>query len=254
MKSQDINYQNDFDSHHCNRSYRQRIKSNDLMSFQVKERESDLLIQAPVLLQDKALSSLKYFRKILKNYIKKNPVFETTLQPYPQDDLAHTLIREMIDVSAHCQVGPMAAVAGCISQHVAHHLLQYTDDLIIENGGDLFLKSPHIRKAIIYAGSSPLSNRIVLHIDSRKKGMGICTSSGTVGPSFSMGKADAVTVISDSATLADAAATAIGNGIQSKDDIKKGLTLAQTIIGLNGVIIIKEDRIGMWGEIDYGLI
>jgi hypothetical protein len=69
-----------------------------------------------------------------------------------------------------------------------------------------------------------------------------------------MGKADAVTVLSHSATLADAAATAIGNIIQTGEDIKKGLNMAQTIDGIVGVVIIKDDRVGMWGEIDYGLI
>ena len=254
MKSQDINYQNDFDSNHCNRSYRQRIKSPDLLSFQVKERESDLLIQAPILLQDEALVALKYVRRILENYIRKNPRFKTTLKPYPQDHSAHPMIREMIEVSARCQVGPMAAVAGSISQFVGQSLLHNMDEVIIENGGDLYLKSPHIRKVIIYAGSSPLSNKIVLKVDSREKGIGICTSSGTVGPSFSMGKADAVTVLSHSAALADAAATAVGNRILTKNDIEKGLSLAQTIISLLGVVIIKDDKMGMWGEIAYGLV
>ncbi len=253
MKRQDINYQNDFDSHHCNRSYRQRIKSHDLLSFQVEEKESDLLIQAPVLLQDEALVALKYVRRILENYIRKNPQFKTTLKPYPPDNSAHPMIREMIEVSANCQVGPMTAVAGSISQYVAQCLLNNTGEVIIENGGDLYIKSPYIRKVIIYAGSSPLSNKIYLKIDSREKGIGLCTSSGTVGPSYSMGKADAVTVISHSAALADAAATAIGNIIHTKNNIGEGLSIAQTITGLLGIVIIKDDKMGMWGEIEYGL-
>lgn len=254
MNKEALNRRNEFDPRHENRSYRQQIKCPDLIPFQVIEQESDLLIQASALLEDEARIALRYHRRILENYIRENPPFKTTFKPYPSDKKASPMIREMIEASAICNVGPMAAVAGCISQHVAHHLLRYTDDLIIENGGDLFLKSPHIRKVIIYAGSSPLSNRIVLHIDSRKKGMGICTSSGTVGPSFSMGKADAVTVLSNSATLADAAATALGNLIQKKEGIEKGLDCAKTIPGLTGVVIIKEDRIGMWGEINYSLI
>jgi ApbE superfamily uncharacterized protein (UPF0280 family) len=69
-----------------------------------------------------------------------------------------------------------------------------------------------------------------------------------------MGKADAVTVISESASLADATATAIGNIIHTKEDIKKGLKLARNINGLMGLVIIKDDQVGMWGEIDYGLV
>ncbi len=253
MKKEDFPYQCDFDPQHCVRSYRQNIKSPDLISFQVKEKESDLLIQAPILLQREALLSLRYYRTILEDYIRQNPQFKTTLTPYPPDDSAHPMLKEMIAASAKCQVGPMASVAGCIAQYVAQSLLACTDEVIIENGGDLYLKSPASRKVIIYAGSSPLSNKLYLKIDSYKTGMGVCTSSGTVGPSFSMGRADAVTVLSHSATLADAAATAIGNIIQTSADIKKGLNMAQTIDGIIGVVIIKDDRVGLWGEIDYGL-
>jgi uncharacterized protein len=248
------NYSQYFDDKHNHRSYRQTIRSQDLMSFQVKDGESDLLIQSPVLLQEDGQFALEYFRSILKDYIKENPEFRFSLKPYPSDYSVHPMIDEMIEVSQRCQVGPMAAVAGCISQHVAEKLLTKTNEIIIENGGDIYLKSPSIRKAIIYAGFSPLSNKIYLNINSRSKGIGLCTSSGTVGPSFSMGKADAVTVISYSAALADAAATAIANIIYHKEDIKKGLKFAQDINGLLGVVIIKDDQIGMWGEIDYGLI
>jgi len=254
MKNQDIHYRNYFDLNHSNRSYRQKIKSHDLTSFQVEVKESDLMIQAPILLQDQSLAALIFYRKILEDYIKKNPQFSITLNPYPADHSAHPMIKEMIAASAICRVGPMAAVAGCLSQYVAVSLLKETDEIIVENGGDLFIKSSQIRKAIIFAGSSPLSNKIFLKIDSRKKGVGLCTSSATVGPSYSMGKADAVTVISHSAALADAAATAIGNIIQSKDNIEEGLEIAQTINGLIGLVIIKDDKMGMWGEIEYGFI
>jgi hypothetical protein len=254
MNKQNTNYSNFFDVKHYKRSYRQRIKSKDLISFQVKEKESDLLIQTPVFLQKEGLSALRDFRNVLKDYIKENPEFKLTFKPYPFDNFAHPMIKEMIRASAICQVGPMAAVAGCISQYTAERLLTKTDEIIIENGGDLYLKSPQIRKIIIYAGFSPLSNKIYLNIDSRTRGIGVCTSSGTVGPSFSMGKADAVTVISRSASLADAAATAIGNIIHTKEDIKKGLKLARNINGLMGLVIIKDDQVGMWGEIDYGLV
>lgn len=244
----------EFDPLHCHRSYRLTIKSEDLISYQVKEKESDLFVQTPVLLFKEAQGFLHYYRTILEEYIKKVPLFRSTLKPFPADNKAHSMIKEMIEVSALCQVGPMAAVAGCIARYVGERLLANTEEVIIENGGDIYIKSHSERKIIIYAGSSPLSNKIYLKIDSRKKGMGVCTSSGTVGPSFSMGKADAVTVISTSASLADAAATAIANTIQTSADIEKGLSLAQEITGIFGAVIIKDDKIGMWGEIDYGIV
>ena len=254
MEKKDFLYQSDFDPEYCIRSYRNRIKSPDLFSFQVKEKDSDLLVQTPVPLQKEALASLRYYRTILEDYIKENPIFATTFAPYSYDNNAHYMIKEMIDESARCQVGPMASVAGCIARHVGQELLTKTDEVIIENGGDTYIKSPSIRRVIIYAGLSPLSNKLYLKIDSQERSIGVCTSSGTVGPSFSRGKADAVTVLSYSATLADAAATAIGNTIQTKEDINEGLNLAEQIDGILGTVIIKDDKIGMWGEIDYGFV
>ena len=106
----------------------------------------------------------------------------------------------------------------------------------------------------IFAGRSPLSQKIILEIETPKNYVGVCTSSGTVGPSLSFGKADAVTVISNSVLLADAAATAVGNIIKTKEDIEQGLIYAQKIKSIKGVVIIKEDKMGLWGDINFTVI
>jgi ApbE superfamily uncharacterized protein (UPF0280 family) len=101
----------------------------------------------------------------------------------------------------------------------------------------------------IYAGNSPLSGKIGLEVKGKDTPLAVCTSSGTVGHSLSLGRADAVVVVAKSATLADAAATAIGNIIHQHDDIPAGITFAQNTEGLLGVIIIIDDKIGIWGKL-----
>ena len=101
----------------------------------------------------------------------------------------------------------------------------------------------------VYAGSSPLTGRLTLEIQSAQMPLGICTSSGTVGHSFSFGEADAVTVLSSSTPLADAAATRIGNAVKNRGDISKAIELAQSIRGVKGVVIIKDNEVGLWGEV-----
>jgi ApbE superfamily uncharacterized protein (UPF0280 family) len=155
----------------------------------------------------------------------------------------------MAESAAKVGVGPMASVAGAIAELVGIELSAFSPEIIIENGGDIYLKSQVKRIIGIYAGDSPLSGNIALEIESNNTPLGICTSSGTVGHSLSFGEADAVVVLSRSAILADAAATAIGNLIVRLEDIPKGIEFAQNIKELNGVIIIKDDRIGMWGEV-----
>ena len=144
----------------------------------------------------------------------------------------------------------MASVAGAINEFVGTELLAFAPEVIIENGGDIFLKSLRKRIIGIYAGKSPLTGKIGLEINGEDTPLGICTSSGTVGHSLSYGQADAVVVLSNSSALADAAATAIGNLIKQPDDIPSGIEFAKGIEELKGLLIIIDDKMGLWGEVN----
>jgi len=145
----------------------------------------------------------------------------------------------------------MASVAGAVSEFVGKDLFNQTENLIIENGGDIFLRSKSKLIVAIYAGESALSYKINISVNSEETPLGICTSSATVGPSLSFGKADAVCVISKSATLADAAASAIGNRVKSKKDIKAALDYGIKIHGVTGIIIIYGDDMGVIGDVTF---
>ena len=233
------------------RVYRNLIRDKDLVSFQIREAESDLYIRANQDLSFYVRQVLSNFRREIEDYIKSYPLFKSTLSPYSWDEKAPEIIKSMIKATNQCGVGPMAAVAGAIAEFVGKELLNYSAEVIIENGGDIFIKTNRVRKVSIFAGESPLSQRIILKIQPQKNYIGVCTSSGTVGPSLSFGKADAVTILSDSVFLADAAATAIGNMVKTQEDIEQGLIYAQKITGVRGVVIIKDDKIGFWGEVDF---
>ena len=144
----------------------------------------------------------------------------------------------------------MAAVAGAIAEHVGIDLLKYCNEVIVENGGDIFLKLDDPVTVGIFAGRSPLSLRMGLRMETMGKPMSICTSSGTVGHSLSLGNADAVCVVSDSCSLADAAATAIGNRVKSKTQIQNAVDFGKHIEGVKGIVVIIEDEVGMWGDLD----
>jgi ApbE superfamily uncharacterized protein (UPF0280 family) len=143
----------------------------------------------------------------------------------------------------------MAAVAGAISEMTANELLKYSGEVIVENGGDIFLSTKTTRTVGIYAGNSPLSNKLTIEIEPGKSPLGICTSSGTVGHSLSFGKADAAVIISKDTFLADAAATAVGNRVRTPDDIENALAFAASIQGVVGALIIIGDKLGVWGDI-----
>jgi hypothetical protein len=156
----------------------------------------------------------------------------------------------MIKAALAANVGPMASVAGAISEYVANDLLNISQNVIVENGGDIFLKTLREVRVGIFAGNSPLTYKINLLLKPAQMPLGVCTSSGTVGHSLSFGKADAVCVVSKSSTLADAAATAIGNLVKGKGDIRAALEEGIKIEGILGALIIIGEHFGVIGDIE----
>jgi len=231
------------------KAYRHWVRGDGLNSFNVVVKETDLYIRASSNLRRKAHKLVLKYRSMLEEYIKRNLAFLTSLEPLTVGEDAPHIVKEMARSTSRVGVGPMAAVAGAIAEFVGNGLLAFSPEVIVENGGDIFLKSLKKRMIGIYAGKSPLTGRIGLEISGEDTPLGICTSSGTVGHSLSFGRADAVIVLAPSATLADAAATAIGNLITQPGDIPNGIELAKGIEGLRGVIIIQDDKMGLWGEV-----
>lgn len=232
------------------RYYREWAKERDLVNFNVVVKETDLYIRAQSNLKNKALDILQHQRALLEKYIARHPGFLTALESFPLGDDAPAIAVRMKEAGEKVGVGPMAAVAGAFAEFIGKELLRFTPEVIVENGGDIFLKTKKKRLVGIYAGESSYTGKIAIQIDPADTPLGVCTSSGTVGHSLSLGKADAVIVISASTLLADAAATAIGNIVKSEADIQKALDFARGVAELTGVAVIINDKMGIWGKVD----
>jgi len=231
------------------RTYRHWVKGSDLVSFDVAVAQTDLYIRSRHNLRNKALKSVLKHRVSLEAYIERHPLFLTTLTPYQAEAEAPAIVKEMARVSQLTGVGPMAAVAGAIAEAVGRDLLAFSPEMIVENGGDIFLKTSKKRLVGIYAGQSSFTKKIALEIMPKETPLGIGSSSGTIGHSLSLGSADAVIAVSASAALADAAATALGNIVKAADDIPETIEGARSIEGLRGVVIIVGDKMGIWGKV-----
>jgi ApbE superfamily uncharacterized protein (UPF0280 family) len=232
------------------RIYRNWTIKNNLIGFNVTVRETDLFISADSNLTSIALTSIHRLRSSLESYITAHPDFLTSLTPIAYDALAPEIVREMMRASAKVGVGPMAAVAGTMAEHVGRDLLHHTRNVIVENGGDIYLKSNTDVLVGLFAGRSPLSGRVSIKVRKEDMPLGVCTSSGTVGHSLSFGCTDACCVKSGSVALADAAATAIGNIVKSRKDIQNGLKTGMKIEGVLGIVIIIGDQLGVVGNIE----
>ena len=236
--------------------YRELFKSNDLVSFAVNQKETDLYVAVDRRKKRSLKSIIAKTEKLvgdcrqdIENYIRKYPLFEVTFRPVVVDSDAPEIIKEMARAALLANVGPFASVAGAIAGAVGRKLSEEISDIIIENGGDLFIKTTRVRKVGIYSISDEISNRIALEVDPIDTPLGICASSGTQGHSFSFGRADVAVAVSSSTALADACATAMGNLIMESRDITMGIDFAKRIEGIKGVVIIKDGQLGFWGDI-----
>ena len=231
------------------RTYRNLVKTDDLLKFEVMVKETDLLVRAKKDLSRETREAVLTYRHQLEAYIATHHEFAHSLVPLDEDPYAPRIVQEMIQTSRCANVGPMAAVAGAVAEFVSKDLLKLSEEVIVENGGDIYMATSRERTIGIYAGESPLSLKVGILVRAEDSPLGICTSSGTVGPSLSFGTADAICILSKSAALADAAATAVGNRVKTKKDIESGLEAGKNIEGILGTLIIIGDRMGAWGNI-----
>ena len=186
-------------------------------------------------------------------YSIQNPEFLTSFEPLDAKTESN-IINLMCNASKKADVGPMASVAGTIAELCLMKLIkQKTKCSIIENGGDIALKTNKKLIMGLYSGESSLSGKIGFQIKPTNKPLGICTSSGTVGHSISFGKSDSVTVFSKQSSIADALATSIANnakGIKTEDMVQNCLDKADDYREFYiGVMVVAGEHAGTIGKI-----
>ena len=236
------------------RTYRQRQMAVGLVTSLVQIEESDLCILADRAVTELATDRLLFYRQQLENHIRRCPEFATALQPLAEDPHCRPIIQDMLQAAASAGVGPMAAVAGVLAEYIGGDILAAgVQEVMVENGGDIFLFRHSACVVEIYAGTSPLSGCVGVRLPAGKA-VGICTSSGRIGHSLSFGAADSATVIAASTALADAAATRLGNEIgkgRGKDrGIEAALATIRAIPGVHGAVAICDKLLGAAGEVE----
>jgi hypothetical protein len=235
---------------HQQRFYRHRLSAAGLETFQVVVKETDLWIRADTDLAREAREQILRQRGYIESFIEQHPGFAVAMRPWPIVAAAPEIVRTMVAAAQKAGVGPMAAVAGAVAQSVGRDLLKFSTQVIVENGGDIYLNTRQPLLMGIYAGTSPLNMKLGLRIAAADQPLGVCTSSGTIGHSRSLGRADAVCVISEDCALADAAATAVGNRVRTQDDVESAVEFAKQIPEVQGLVVIAGERVGFWGEIE----
>jgi uncharacterized protein len=215
--------------------------------YQVKE--TIVTVIADEAYHQVCLDAICRTRADLELFIAKDPFFRSTLEPYEPGPDAPAIVRRMCDATASAGVGPMAAVAGTIAETAVDAMARAgARYALVDNGGDIALLNDEIVTVGIYAGQSPIAG-LALEVPPRDRILGICTSSGTVGPSISFGNADAALIISDDVALADAAATALGNRITDEKSLATAFDFLEKVPEVTGALGIIGDRMATYGKL-----
>ena len=235
------------------RTYRQKFNRERFTIFSIGFLETDLLVgtdhrSAKDTMRHDCLEIIRKTRNNLEEWELKHPGFLSTHKPVKLDTPGPDTIRRMIECGIRTGTGPMSSVAGLFAREVSNMLKEKykVAELMVENGGDIYLVNTDPMLVSVYAGNSPLSNRLGFEIPPGE--YGISTSSGTVGHSYSYGNADAVTVICQDPVISDAWATALANKVKDAGDIEKVLRFSETISEILGCMIICDDRLGVRGQ------
>lgn len=195
-------------------------------------------------------------RRILEKYILENNEFKISLERVKNSNPENNpeIINLMYECSDKVEIGPMASVAGTISELSLNYLIKLgTKTSIVENGGDIALINNKKIVCGIYSNNEILENKIGFKLKPNKKPLGICTSSAKIGHSISFGNAESVSVISNSASIADGLATKIANEVKGENDqeaIENALDICESYKDLfKGVLIISGDSVGTIGKL-----
>jgi ApbE superfamily uncharacterized protein (UPF0280 family) len=199
---------------------------------------------------DTIMEEIKRLRNELETYLQSDPDFATSLVPIDAGPQAPPAARIMADAARTAGVGPMAAVAGTFAEQAARRAIaDGVDEVIVDNGGDIFILSPRPVVVGFFAQGSSLSGRLAFHVTPEEMPLALCSSSGTMGHSFSQGRCDLALVAAKNAALADAVATRAANLVTSTADIDKALRILEMIEGVGGVFILKDESVGMTGTL-----
>lgn len=198
------------------------------------------------------LSRIKFYRASLDRHIREYPLFRDSLVPVPLPSGQPAIISSMYMASAQSGTGPMSAVAGAMAEFICTDLIEAfgLKEVVSENGGDLFMQLSAPATISVYAGNSPLSERIGLYVKPEDTPVSLCCSSGTTGHSLSFGVADACMIACRSGALADAYATAFCNEVKNKEMVQEVTEHALGISDIISVVIIKDDTVGIGGTLE----
>ncbi|MBW6487102.1 MAG: UPF0280 family protein [Syntrophobacterales bacterium] len=189
-------------------------------------------------------------RAILEEYLRRHPLFQHSLAPVAARADAPEVAKRMAHAANRVGVGPMAAVAGAMAQLAVEAALQAgAAEVIVDNGGDIYLQTVEPVLIGLYPGEAGKIGQLAFSLRAADTPLSICSSSGKMGHSLSLGECDLATIVAKDASLADAAATLAANLVKDVGDVENTLNHMVAIDGISGVLIVKNGHVGLAGKL-----
>jgi uncharacterized protein len=228
-----------------------RLRSDSLAFFDLQVGTLQLRVGAADNIRDQArIVALKHWEQ-LEAYVAGHSSFKTSFVPQPVGPGAPALVRSMGDAAEAAGVGPMVTLPGAMVEAIARDLSTQVREIVVSSEGDTF--SVH-RKAQIFVVEPPMG--------AGRPGIGVrippgrpCAfyaSTGRTRMNPGIGHARVVAVLAEHGAVADAAASAVGMAMLHPSHVARALSAALRLkgLGLRGVVILAESRIGVWGEME----
>jgi ApbE superfamily uncharacterized protein (UPF0280 family) len=222
---------------------------SELVLAKVEIEETAATIAAERQYVDQAVIAIKAARREVERQIRRDDFFLTTLDPFDPPTGCAEIVRRMCDSSRAAGVGPMATVAGAVAQAALEAMVSKgCRHGWVDNGGDiaLILERPVTVEVFSQPGAK---DALALQVEPTGSILGLCTSSGRLGHSISLGDADASVAIAADALLADALATAIANRVIDGTSLRTCFDDFRETRGFEAGFVIRDGEVAMFGKV-----
>ena len=231
------------------RSYRRLFE--DKFNYTVTYKAADIYFcSSRPLEKDKLKERLFAYYTQIEEYIAAHPLFLSSLSPLDFDDNAPAIIKTMLSAGKKAGIGPFSAVAGAVALYIGKELFKPKEELVIENGGDVFLATANPKRVLLQLGRASKIKQVEIVIPPRKENFGMGSSSAKIGHSLNFGSADLVTVIAKNSAYADSFATAFSNQIKNKKDLEEISAFARREEDIYGFVAVLGNSVACWGDIE----
>lgn len=223
---------------------------NGLFYMRTSYREADLLLACEkASLISTGLREFIESREKTQSYVEKHPEFLYSLEPVKPDSEAPEAAAAAIDASIRAGVGPMAALPGALADRAMQAMLKHgAETVIVENGGEVSMRIDREAVIGVYTGREL---NLGLIVEGSTGTIGVSTSSSSVSHALSLGEADAAVVVAESASLADAVSTRVGNIVKHgcRESLEEAVELALSIRGVTGCVVYSGGLLGFGGSV-----